>query len=134
MKQEWEFLVAFEQKERLVFRNSGFRLVSALPLQRRCFQIFPSLLEKKLSSSANVFQCFASDLSHRENTVVFKSTGTSQQLERCAGSKYGQTDPGLLLSQHQLYLPPFDTPGAAVADSIFMDLPQIQEQTEFSIM
>lgn len=28
MKQEWQFLVAFEQKERLVFRNSGFRLVS----------------------------------------------------------------------------------------------------------
>lgn len=81
-----------------------------------------------------LFQYFASDLSHRENTVVFKSTGTNQQLQLCAGSKYGQTDPGLLLSQQQLYLPPLGTPGAAVADSIFMDLPQIQEQTEFSIM
>lgn len=58
MKQEWEFLKAFEQKERLVFRNSGFRLASALPLQRKCFQIFPSLLEKKtveLSKCISVF-------------------------------------------------------------------------------
>lgn len=40
MKQEWEFLMAFEQKERLVFRNSGFRLVSALPLQRKISRFF----------------------------------------------------------------------------------------------
>lgn len=62
MRQEnetgWEFLMAFEQKERLVFRFSGFRLVSALPLQRKYFQIFSKPLRKtvvELSKCISVF-------------------------------------------------------------------------------
>lgn len=50
--------MAFEQKEGLVFRDLGFRLVSALPVQRKCLQNFPSLLKKKsgeLSSDISVF-------------------------------------------------------------------------------
>lgn len=81
MKQEWEFLMAFEQKESLVFRNFGLRRVSALPLEGKCFQVFPSLLEKKLLSSADVLQRFASNLSHSENSVIFKNTRTSQKLQ-----------------------------------------------------
>lgn len=45
--------MAFEQKEGLVFRDSGFSLVSALPVQRVLKPI------KKLVSLAAVFLCFA---------------------------------------------------------------------------
>lgn len=59
MKQEWEFLMAFEQK---VFRDAGFGFISALSVQRKCL-IFSTLLKKKLLSLAAVLQWFASDLS-----------------------------------------------------------------------
>ena len=70
----------FEQKKGLVFRDSGFRLASALPVQRKCLQIFPSLL-KMLVSLATVFQHFVSDLAHHENTVISKNTGVGQWFQ-----------------------------------------------------
>lgn len=79
--------MAFEQKEGLVFRDLGFRLVSALHVQRKRLQNFPSLLKKKLVSLAAIFQCFVSDLSHPESKS--KNTGVIQQSQALGGFESG---------------------------------------------